>query len=203
METGYRKDLGLAPGTNLIHHYFGRIGLPDWVPKLQKLVSQLQPPLRDNHQHALCDCSEIGAAASCTADSHLSRACDTPLYLSRTSLLLVEMYSVEDRASLTHLLLYTYSGQCCKLPLLSFQVSCSMPMTGCGMQGYFPYGSMIGFERSKALQHPKEVYEKLAKTSDEQGVNPWIIERMWGMMFGGPDFEDVLTPAARKVNNTG
>ena len=70
------------------------------------------------------------------------------------------------------------------------------------MQGYFPYGSMIGFERSKALQHPKEVYEKLARSS-EGAHDPWVVERMWGMMFGGPEFRDILTPAAREVNTTG
>ena len=78
-----------------------------------------------------------------------------------------------------------------------------MLMIGCGMQGWFAFGSMIGFERSKALQHPKEVYETLARTSGEQMANPWIIERMWGMMFGGPDFRDILTPAAREVNTNG
>ena len=45
IQWAYRKQLDLAPGTNLIHHYFERIGLPDWVPKSQELVSQLQPPL--------------------------------------------------------------------------------------------------------------------------------------------------------------
>ena len=71
------------------------------------------------------------------------------------------------------------------------------------MQGWFAFGSMIGFERSKALQHPKGVYEKLASTSGEQMANPWIIERMWGMMFGGPDYRDTLTQAARaSLGNT-
>ena len=78
-----------------------------------------------------------------------------------------------------------------------------MLMIACGMQGWFAFGSMVGFERSKALQHPKEVYEKLARTSCEQTTNPWVIERMWGMMFGGPDFRDILTQTVREGNTTG
>ena len=42
IQWAYRKQLDLAPGTNLIHHYFERIGLPDWVPKSQELVRLLR-----------------------------------------------------------------------------------------------------------------------------------------------------------------
>ena len=56
IQWAYRKQLDLAPGTNLIHHYFERIGLPDWSPNLRNW----------------CVCSDVGGAASCSAEIHLA-----------------------------------------------------------------------------------------------------------------------------------
>ena len=36
---GYWKAHNLEPGTNLIRHHFKSIGLPDWVPESQEVVS--------------------------------------------------------------------------------------------------------------------------------------------------------------------
>lgn len=57
--------------------------------------------------------------------------------------------------------------------------------------GAFSFGALVGFERSTVLQHPKYVYEKLQESTWGDWSNNFIVERIWSMLFAGPDFKDV------------
>lgn len=35
----YLKEHKLSPGTNLLRHHFGLMGLPDWISEEQEVVS--------------------------------------------------------------------------------------------------------------------------------------------------------------------
>lgn len=55
--------------------------------------------------------------------------------------------------------------------------------------GSFAYGALMGVEREKILQHPKEVYKNIAKDTHEHSVHMFSMERTWLMLFGGSYYE--------------
>lgn len=65
------------------------------------------------------------------------------------------------------------------------------PVKHC-VQASFAFGALVGFEKSKAMQHPKRCYELLLQTTrnTSQPTNPWVVERLWVMMFAGHDYVD-------------
>ncbi len=54
-------------------------------------------------------------------------------------------------------------------------------------------GGLLGFERSRATRHPKQVYENLLASITVFGGNMHVVERLWLMLFAGSDFLDVPT----------
>ena len=49
--------------------------------------------------------------------------------------------------------------------------------------GNFPYAALFVTHKLNVLQHPKRVYERIAKTSTQHPCIGFIIERCWRMLF--------------------
>lgn len=75
---------------------------------------------------------------------------------------------------------------------VSQERGCSLGLrTRPGLQvGSYAPGAMLGFERSRAMRHPKSVYEALLQSCKVFGGNHLVVERMWVMLFAGTDFRD-------------
>lgn len=61
-----------------------------------------------------------------------------------------------------------------------------MPVVQCS----FAFGGMVGVERTHARQHPIRVYQLLQQSVVAPPCNAFVIERIWLILFGGPNFAD-------------